>query len=225
MTTPGASGRPLLVIGNRNYSSWSLRAWFFLRQSGIDFETLRLPLDTSEFEERIGEFSPTRRVPVFIHGSTRVWDSLAICEYAGEAFAGVQAWPGSLTDRATARSIACEMHAGFAALRAELPMNCRARNRSVTPSREADDDIMRIVSLWEECLAESGGPWLFGEFSVADAMYAPVVCRFVSYEIPLPRVAREWQVHLLRQPAMNEWLTDAGRETEVIEADEAGGDS
>jgi len=224
VTTSGGAGRPLLVIGNRNYSSWSLRAWFFLRQTGVEFETLRLPLDTPEFEQRIGDCSPTRRVPVFIHGSLRIWDSLAICEYAGEAFAGVQAWPEALSDRATARAVACEMHAGFAALRSELPMNCRARKRRVAVSAQTSDDIRRIVSIWQDSLAVSGGPWLYGDFSIVDAMYAPVACRFLTYEVPVRGRAGDWQAHLFRQAAMTEWLSDANGETEVIEAEEVGGD-
>lgn len=200
MTTSGGAGRPLLVIGNRNYSSWSLRAWFFLRQTGVEFETLRLPLDTPEFEQRIGDCSPTRRVPVFIHGSLRIWDSLAICEYA------------------------CEMHAGFAALRSELPMNCRARKRRVAVSAQTSDDIRRIVSIWQDSLAVSGGPWLYGDFSIVDAMYAPVACRFLTYEVPVRGRAGDWQAHLFRQAAMTEWLSDANGETEVIEAEEVGGD-
>lgn len=224
MTTSGGPDRPLLVIGNRNYSSWSLRAWLFLRQAGVDFETLRLPLDTPEFEDRIGDFSPTRRVPILIHGALRIWDSLAICEYAGEAFAGVQSWPDTLSDRATARAVACEMHAGFAALRSELPMNCRARKRHVAASVRAGHDIRRIVSIWQDCLAKYGGPWLFGDFSVVDAMYAPVACRFLTYDVRLPDRSRSWQDHLFRQAAMTEWLSGAKGEAEVIEAEEAGDD-
>jgi glutathione S-transferase len=225
VTGSAVAHRPLLVIGNRNYSSWSLRAWLFLRQSGIDFETRRLPLDTPEFQTRIGHYSPSGRVPVLVHGSVRVWDSLAICEYAGETFDAVRVWPESPALRAEARSVVCEMHAGFAALRAELPMNCRARNRRVEPSVPAGADIRRILSICESSLAASGGPWLFGDFTVADATFAPVASRFATYGITTPGRWRDWQHHLFRQPAMDEWLTAAMAEPEVIEADETGGGS
>jgi len=214
--------RPLLVIGNRNYSSWSLRAWLFLASTGIPFETVRLPLDTDEFRRRIGDYSPAGRVPVLHHGAVRVWDSLAICEYIAETFEVAGAWPASPGPRAMARSISCEMHAGFPALRRELPMNCRARDRHVDTSAMARGDIRRVIEIWEQSLSASCGPWLFGEFGIADAMYAPVVLRFASYGIPVPPASAGFMQSVMAMPPMLDWLRQAGAEIEVVAADEVG---
>ena len=139
----------------------------------MPFQELRLPLDTDEYARRIGDYSPSGRVPVLVDGSLKVWESLAICEYAGERFPQVQSWPEARQARGLARAISCEMHAGFAALREELPMSCRGRRAGVVPSRAARADIDRIVRIWEECRAASrdDGPWLFGTFTTADAMF------------------------------------------------------
>jgi glutathione S-transferase len=216
--------RPVLVIGNRNYSSWSLRPWIFLRHYGVDFDEIRLPLDTATFGERIAEFSPSRRVPVLIHGERRIWESLAICEYAGDTFPGVRAWPSDPAARAEARSVACEMHAGFGALRREMPMNCRARNRKVTPSDAARLDIRRVIEIWQGARARFGrqGPWLFGEFGIADAMYAPVAVRFLTYGVAPRDRAGEWMHAVIDHPAMAEWAAAAREEPEVIEDEEVG---
>ncbi|MGB5590202.1 MAG: glutathione S-transferase family protein [Gammaproteobacteria bacterium] len=214
--------RPLLVIGNRNYSSWSLRAWLFLASCGIPFDTLRLSLDTDEFRRRIGDYTPAGRVPVLIHGSLRIWDSLAICEYIAETFDPPQAWPASVVARATARAIVCEMHAGFPDLRRELPMNCRARDRRVDISANARRDIDRIIEIWDECLLASDGPWLFGAFGIADAMYAPVALRFLSYAVDLPPASTSWVETMISMPPMLDWLRLADMEIEVLEHDEAG---
>ena len=218
------AGRLTLVIGNRNYSSWSLRAWLFMAHAGVDFETLRLPLDTPEFQRRIGDYSPSRTVPVLLDGHRRVWDSLAICEYVAERFGGVDAWPSDEGARALARSISCEMHAGFAALRAELPMNCRARGRRVEAGAAATRDIARVVSIWEEARTAHGatGPWLFGHFSIADAMYAPVALRFATYGTPLTGAAADYAATVLADGAVSEWLEEAAVEQETIEREERG---
>lgn len=213
---------PLLVIGNKTYSSWSFRPWLLLSHCGVPFRELRLPLDSEEFRRRIGEYSPTRRVPVLLDGDVVVWESLAICEYASERFEEVRGWPAARDARATARAAACEMHAGFAALRRELPFNCRALGREVSLSAECRADIDRIVRLWEASLSRHGGPWLFGEFGIADAMYAPVAVRFAGYGIPLPAGAAAWADRLAALPAFQSWMAAAGAETEVIEADERG---
>jgi len=222
LATTEDAGRPLLVIGNRNYSSWSLRAWLYLASTGVPFDTLRLPLDTDEFRRRIGDYSPSRRVPVLHHGPVRVWDSLAICEYIAETFDLSGAWPVSPVKRAMARSIACEMHAGFPDLRRELPMNCRARDRRVDISAMARSDIRRVVEIWEQALSASGGPWLFGAFGIADAMYAPVVLRFASYRIAVPPASAGFMDTMMAMPAMLDWLRQASAESEVVAADEVG---
>ncbi len=222
MTLAEDTGRPLLVIGNRNYSSWSLRAWLFLASTGIPFDTLRLPLDTDEFRRRIGDYSPSGRVPVLLHGPVRVWDSLAICEYIAETFDLARAWPVSPDTRAMARSIACEMHAGFPDLRRELPMNCRARDRHVDTSAMTRSDIRRVIEIWEQALSASGGPWLFREFGIADAMYAPVVLRFASYGIVVPPASAGFMDTMMAMPPMLDWLQQASAESEVVAADEVG---
>lgn len=216
--------KPTLVIGNRNYSTWSLRPWLFLRHHEVDFQDMRLPLDTDEFRMRIREYSPSGRVPVLVHGERRIWDSLAICEYANETFTEGLGWPEDAAARAEARSVACEMHAGFNALRSELPMNCRALDRHVEPGAAARRDIVRVVDIWEQARKRYGygGPWLYGRFSIADAMFAPVASRFRTYGIGLTGAAADWAAAILAHPAMKEWMAAAIAETEVLEADEAG---
>lgn len=224
MARPAGTDGLTLVVGNRNYSSWSLRAWLFLAHAGLPFETLRLPLDTEEFRRRIGDYSPSRRVPVLLDGGRRIWDSLAICEYVAERAPRVRAWPPDEAARALARSVSCEMHAGFAALRAELPLNCRARGRQVEPGPEAWRDIERVTAIWTEARTDygSGGRWLFGEFGIADAMYAPVALRFLTYGIPLPDAAAAWVDTVATDPAMQDWLAGAAAEPEIIEQEERG---
>lgn len=218
------SDRPLLVIGNRNYSSWSLRAWLFLEHHGVDFDERRLALDTPAFDASIGEFSPTRRVPVLLHGPVTVWDSLAICEYGAEVLAGVSGWPDATEARAMARSVACEMHSGFDALRSELPMNCRALGRRVSLSESGLNDVRRIEQIFDAAATRSDdtGPWMFGTFCIADAMYAPVASRFSTYGIRPSGRAGPWMDAILSHPAVRAWIADARDEDEVIEAEEAG---
>jgi glutathione S-transferase len=214
--------KPKLYIGNRNYSSWSLRAWFLLAEAGIDFDEERLPLDTKEFEERIGAISPSRRVPVLVLGDEKVWDSLAIGETVAERWPDKGLWPTDPAARSHARSISAEMHAGFACLRGEMPMNCRAMGRQVPLSAGLKQDIDRIVAIWSDCAERYGGGWLFGTFSVADAMYAPVVLRFRTYGTDLPEPARAYADRVLQSRALHKWLAAAESETEVIEREEAG---
>jgi len=217
-------GLPTLVIGNRNYSSWSLRAWFFLSHHKVDFETLRLPLDTPDFSAQIVEYSPTKRVPVLLHNGQKIWDSLAICEYAAENLATVSAWPESRNARAFARSISFEIHSGFDDLRRELPLNCRAMNRRVSPGPMAGQDIERVVSIWNEGRTRFGqqGPWLCGKFSIADAMYAPVALRFRTYGVDLPRTASEWVEEITSHSSIVKWMEASSNEHEVIESEEIG---
>jgi glutathione S-transferase len=213
-----------LVIGNKNYSSWSLRPWLFLKYIGVPFDEVRIPLYTQEMEEALAPYSPSGKVPVLLEGELRVWESLAICEYLAERFPQARGWPEERGARALARSVAAEMHAGFATLRSELPMNCRARRAGVVPSAAAQADIERVITLWCTCRESfgSGGPWLFGAFGIADAMFAPGALRFHTYGIALPEAARAYAETVRAHPAVVEWVQAARRETEVIERFERG---
>jgi glutathione S-transferase len=216
-----------LVIGNKNYSSWSMRPWLLLRHAQIPFEELRIPLDTPGTDALMAPYCPGGRVPALIDGEVRVWESLAICEYVAERFPGARVWPENVRARAAARSVACEMHAGFAALRSELPLNCRARRVGVVPSAEARADIERIFDMWSDCRRTfgGGGPWLFGTFSAADAMYAPVVLRLATYGVEVPAPLRPYCAAVAGHAGVVEWIEAARREPEVIAADEAGQDA
>ena len=198
----------ILVIGNYNYSSWSLRAWIALKAFGFDFDTVRIPLYGPGARQEILKHSPAGKVPVLKDGGTVVWDSLAILEYLAEKKPKV--WPAAAADRARARSIAAEMHSGFAHLRAHMSMNVRRRypDRGRTP--EVLTEIRRIDEIW----SQAKGPFLFGPFSAADAMYAPVVLRFRTYGVELSN--RAYAEAVLALPAMQEWIAAAERETESI---------
>ncbi|MDZ7643350.1 MAG: glutathione S-transferase family protein [Woeseiaceae bacterium] len=213
-----------LVIGNKNYSSWSLRAWLLLREAGIPFDEIRIPLDTPAFPARIAEYSPAGCVPVMLLDDAPVWDSLAIAETVAERWPRAGLWPDDAAARAHARSISAEMHSGFAALRREMPMNCRAMGRRVALPDAVSRDIDRIFAIWSDCHDRYAGPddWLFGRFSVADAMYAPVVLRLRTYGINLPDSARRYPARLLESEALQNWLAAAESETEVIDGEEKG---
>ncbi|GAB3270544.1 glutathione S-transferase family protein [Parahaliea aestuarii] len=214
-----------LVIGNRNYSSWSLRAWLCLRKSGAAFTEELLPLDTPEFARRIGDLSPSRTVPVLWHGERCVWDSLAICEYINETFADGQLWPRDAGLRALGRSLVAEMHSGYGALRAAMPMNFRARQRRVPTSPALEADIARIFQRWTLARQQGAGegPWLLGTFSIADAFFAPVAVRFGGYGVALPAgPVADYVAHLRADEAMQEWERGAAAESWIVEADEAG---
>ncbi|MEH6611012.1 MAG: glutathione S-transferase family protein [Halioglobus sp.] len=215
-----------LVIGNRNYSSWSLRAWLALRKTGVEFETVLIPLDTPEFTERIAEYSPTGRVPVLWHEGLCVWDSLAIAEYVNEQFADGRLWPADSASRALGRSMIAEMHSGFTQLRMRMPMNCRASNRIIDMDASLQEDLDRMWTLWSDSLTSHAdvGSWLLGEFSIADAMFAPVVMRFQAYDIKLPADIKSYCDHVLNDEHLQEWLRGAAQETWVVAADEAGVD-
>jgi len=202
------SAKPVLVVGSKNYSSWSLRPWLLLRQFGVAFDEIVLPLDTPEFYARIGDYSPTGRVPVLHDGDVRIWDSLAIAEYANERWLDGRGWPADVAARALARSISAEMHSGFAALRGELPMNCRKRVKNHPTSKDAQADIARVKAIWREARERfgKGGAFLFGAFGMADAMYAPVVLRFIGYDVALDPVERAYADAILALPALQEWL-------------------
>ena len=212
-----------LVIGNKNYSSWSLRPWLLMRHFGIPFDELKLPLDTPEFHARVGEWSPTGRVPALRDGGLTVWDSLAICEYANERWLGGRAWPQDPARRAVARCAAAEMHSGFGALRAQLPMNVRRQPRAPHWDGAAARDIARVQELWAELRAAAAGEgdFLFGGFGIADAMYAPVCVRFRGYGVRLDPACEAYVEAVYALPAMREWVAAALAETERVAADEA----
>ena len=204
-----------LVIGNKNYSSWSLRPWLLLRQASIPFEEVRLVLGIDD----LSKHSPSGLVPVLKHGALTIWDSLAIAEYLAEQFPEKALWPRDVEARAVARAVSAEMHSGFINLRTHMNMNCRGHfpGKGMTP--EVAKDIQRIQQIWQDCRSRFGkdGDFLFGKFSIADAMYAPVSFRFVTYAVPLAPVAREYVSTLQDLPAMQEWLAAAKEESEVIE--------
>jgi len=206
-----------LVIGTRNYSSWSLRPWLLLRHLGIDFVERVIHLDTPQFSGEVASVSPSRRVPVLLDGPLTVWESLAICEYASE-LAGGRGWPEDVSDRACARAISAEMHAGFVTLRNSCPMNARARNRRVPITGDLARELGRVGEIW----AGARGPWLFGDYSVADAMFAPVALRVLTYDLPLPAAAADYQHTVLADPLLREWTDAAAIEDVVVSADEAG---
>ncbi len=212
----------LLIMGNKNYSSWSLRPWILMKHLGLAFTERVLPLDTPEFARAVASLSPTRRVPVLKHGDLSIWDSLAICEYACE-LAG-NGWPKERAARAVARAVCAEMHAGFSILRSQWPMNTRALGRTTGPNPERTAEIARIEPLWSECRARFGssGPWLFGEYSVADAMYAPVVLRFRTYGARLRDSSVAYLQTVLADTHMRDWLAAGAAESWTIEASEIG---
>ncbi len=216
--------KPKLIIGNKNYSSWSLRPWLLMKEAGIEFDEHRIVLDTPTTKREIAAFSDAGRVPILQLGDLTVWDSLAICETVAERWPDEKLWPADPDERAHARSISAEMHSGFQFLRVCMPMNCRAMGRKVNIPDELGDDIDRVISIWADCHRKYGGRggWLFGEFSVADAMFAPVVLRLRTYGINLPDSAGYYPHRLLESEAMQDWLAAAECETEVIEADETG---
>ncbi len=209
-----------LVIGNRNYSSWSLRAWLLLRRYGIAFDEIRLSLDTPSFQEQVARWSPAGRVPVLLDGEVSIWDSMAIAEYVNEALLGGRGWPAAPAERALARSFSAEMHAGFAALRSEMPMNVRRQRASVMLSDAALRDVARVQAIWDQCLTRYSGPWLFADFSIADAFYAPVALRFATSKIELTPLSAGYQDRIVADPAVREWCRAAESETEVVAADE-----
>jgi glutathione S-transferase len=212
-----------LVIGNKNYSSWSLRAWLLMKHVGVAFDEIVIALDTASTRDEIDRYGPSGRVPVLRHGELCVWDSLAICEYVAELTG--KGWPQAPEARAVARSVCAEMHSGFANLRTLWPMNARARNRrtAVVPALAAD--IERIDEIWNDCRRRFGadaGPWLFGDYTVADAMYAPVVLRFNTYGARISETARWYMASVLEDGALQEWLQAAKQEPWTIAVDEVG---
>lgn len=204
-----------LVIGDRNYSSWSLRPWLMLKQAGLPFEAIPIRLREAGTKAEILKYSPSGKVPCLIDGATVVWDSLAIGEYLAEQVPTL--WPADAKARAEARSISAEMHSGFSALRHDMPMEISAYKPHDGRTAGAEADIARIVSIWQGCRKRYGqsGPFLFGSFSIADAMFAPVVWRFLTYAVSLPPEARAWVETMSALPAMQEWKAAAVAEAQI----------
>jgi glutathione S-transferase len=209
-----------LVIGNKNYSSWSMRPWLALRANSIAFEEIFIPLyaDAAD-KQRILNFTPSGKVPALIDGDVTIWDSLSIIEYAAERFPQAGLWPEDRAWRAHARSISAEMHSGFMALRGECGMNLHRPVRAIALSADARANVARIQQIWTECRARYGqaGPFLFGSFGAADAMFAPVVHRFRSYAIAVEPEAQAYMDTMMELPAFQEWTQAGLAETLVIE--------
>lgn len=207
-----------LTISSRTYSSWSLRGWLLCRMAGLDFETEVLPGSDADARAELLHLSPSFLVPRLTHGDVKVWDTLAIASYLEEIRPGARLVPEDRAARAHCRSISGEMHQGFVNLRSSLPMNLKARHRGFKVWGGAAFDIARIVSIWQECLANSGGPWLFGDApTVADAMFAPVCTRFVSYDVSLPAAAAAYRDHVMAWAPMTEWIGAALAEPDEFE--------
>jgi glutathione S-transferase len=198
-----------LIIGNKNYSSWSLRPWIALRHAGIPFDEEVVPLYEPGSRERVLAYSSAGKVPVLIDGDMTIWESLAIIEHLAERFPKAQLWPADVAARALARSVAAEMHAGFVALRRHCPMNMRRDGRKRDLTAEVEADVRRIEQIWTDCRTRFGaaGPFLFGAFGAADAMYAPVVSRFTSYGIGVGAAAESYMQAVTALPAYREWRT------------------
>lgn len=189
-----------------------------MRHAGIEFTEIRLPLYTTSWQETIGHYSPSGKVPVLVDGAVTVWDSLAICEYLAEKYSDRRLWPAAPAARAVARAVSAEMHSGFLELRSGMPMNTRRQIAGKRRSSAIDNDIARVVSIWNDVRSRfgDGGPFLFGGFSIADAMYAPVVSRFSTYEVALDGPAARYAETILDLPALHAWYTEAQSEPEVI---------
>lgn len=217
-----------LYIGNRAYSSWSLRPWLVLRQAEVDFDEVMIPLD--EPGVRVPEIlarSPSGKVPVLKHGELTIWESLAISEYVADMYPEARLWPASRGTRAIARAVSSEMASGFPAMRAALPMNVRRRVTGTHVSEPVARDIARVQAIWRDCRAHfgAGGEFLFGHFTIADAMYAPVVTRFDTYGVEVDAVSKKYMTAVLGLPAMKSWIAKARDETLVIKAYEAAFDA
>jgi glutathione S-transferase len=218
-----------LIIGNKNYSSWSMRPWVLMRQLGMHFEEVKLRLDDmgehSAFKRSVARFSPAGRVPVLLDDSFAVWDSLAIAEYLHDKFPGRGVWPEDIQQRARARSLAAEMHAGFGALRQHCPMNIDASLPEAGARIWAEQagvraDLARIELMWAEALLASGGPFLFGEFGAADAMYAPVCMRLRTYALPMVATTNDYVAQMAAAPGVAAWIADALAEQDFLDFQE-----
>ncbi|CCO47096.1 putative Glutathione S-transferase [Vibrio nigripulchritudo SOn1] len=213
----------LLILGNKNYSTWSLRGWLMLEKSGVNYDEKIISLVGSGFYKEVQQYTPALKVPALVDGDVQVWDSLAICEYINDAYMSGEAWPTDAKERAKARSLAAEMHSGFHAIRSEMPMNIRA-TRKVELSEQAKLEIARIEQIWSEQSSEfkNKGGWLFGSWSIADVMFAPVALRFKTYQIEIGAEAQRYADHVLSCSAIQKWIEEALLEDEVVPQGEAG---
>ena len=213
-----------LFIGNKNYSSWALRPWLLLAANNISFDEMRIPLCTEGTRSELEKYAPAGKVPVLQDEDIVVWDSLAICEYVSERYLGGKGWPADPASRAETRSCCAEMHSGFFAIRENMPMNCRARSRKVTISTELEMEISRIDNLWSGCRKKYSnyGPWLFGEFSIADCMFAPVIFRFITYDVSVSGLSKDYMNRVFEHPQAQLWLAQSKDEIETIDIAEVG---
>lgn len=213
-----------LILGNKNYSSWSLRPWIAMRNAGIPFEEEVIPLYEPGSSERMAAYSPTGKVPVLLDGDMVIWESLAILEHIAERFPKAQLWPADPKARAHARAISAEMHAGFVPLRRDCPMNMRRESRRLALTAEVAANVRRIEQIWTECRERfgDGGPFLFGAFGAADAMYAPIVSRFASYAIGVGAAAEAYMAAMMALPAWIEWRNAGIAEPWVMPGNEVG---
>jgi len=218
-----------LVIGNKNYSSWSMRPWVLLKQAEIPFEEIKVRFDAftpdSRFKKAINALTPAGKVPVLLDGDLVVWDTLAIAEYVAEQFADKHLWPRDKAARARARSVCAEMHAGFTGLRSHCPMNIEARLPEVGALIWRDQpavrlDVARLVAMWDELLKAHGGPMLFGDFSVADAYFAPICTRLTSYALPLPPAIADYVARVQALPGVKAWIDGALAEQDFLDFEE-----
>ncbi len=217
---------PTLVIANKLYSSWSLRPWLLMKQLGVAFDEVLIPLDLPDTRAKVLKHSPAGKVPILIDGDVTVWESIAIMEYVGETF-GAPVWPESREARAMARSVAAEMHAGFQALRSACPMNLGKKFAQKDRGGSVSRDVARFSEIVRQAREGfgAGGPFLFGAFSAADAMYAPLATRLDTYSIPLDAPTRAYVDAILSLPAFQEWRSAALREEWIVEADEVDEDA
>lgn len=208
-----------LVLGNKNYSSWSLRGWLVMKYLELDFDEVVVPLFRDDFKDELLKHSASGKVPVLKVDGDEIWDSLAICEYFNDEFPQAKLWPEDRYAKAIARSISCEMHAGFFTIRNDMSMNMRRLIDGFTPSADCQVEIDRVLEIWTTCRERFGedGPFLFGHFSIADIMYAPIVSRFTSYQISMKGVAQEYAQTVLALPMMQEWTGAALKEEWVID--------
>ena len=209
-----------LVLANKNYSSWSLRGWLALKATGAEFEEVVIPLREADTRTTLLRYSPSGKAPCLVHGAITVWESLAIGEYLAELFPNAELWPKNAAARAHARAIASEMHAGFIPLRRSLPMNIRAKQNGFPIAEDVQQDINRIEAIWRDTRDRFGaeGPFLFGPFSLADAMYAPVAARFTTYDIALGEEASRYRDAIMSHPLLIEWRAAAEAEPWMIPA-------
>ncbi len=219
-----------LYIGNKNYSSWSMRSWVLVKQASIEFEEIKVRFDSfdagSKFRETMSAITPAGKVPVLVEDGFAVWDTLAIAEYLAEKFPEKGLWPQNVKDRARARSLCAEMHSGFVGLRSACPMNIEAKLAHVGELIWRDNsavrtDVTRLVEMWNSLLQLHGGPMLFGKFSIADAYFAPVVMRIRSYALPVPDTISDYMDRLCATPGVKAWIDDALVENDFLDFEES----